>query len=515
MLCKGGPVVRLCFLSVAAVHCSLQFSPMRYLTLIVVTCLTVTTYAQKKITKSITDFITEREIDSHIRFLAADEMRGRATGSPELDIAANYIMTQFMAAGVKPAVGNSYFQPVSLRRQSPPSTVEFELSVKGTAGKFTGIVLEGPSIALAKPVVFAGYGTTRELDKLNVKGKIVVCLFGTEGSSGLGEGLFTLAPLKRRSIAERGGVALVEIMPSQGVPWAGLQNRFAGKRIVLEQEEEIPHLLMQNLETEPVQMLQQTSEGSGTLTIAREVPAVLSGRNVVGVIPGADPVLRNEYIAVTAHYDHVGVDKHAGQDSIFNGARDNAIGTTVLIETAKYFAQNPVKRSILLIALTAEEEGLLGSRWYAEHPVIPLKQTVFDLNCDGAGYNDKTIATVIDFNRTTADVLLRKACDLAGLELKGDPAPEQGLFDRSDNANFARKGVPSVNMSPGVKAFDQDLMKFYHQPADEVETLDMTYLAKFYRAMLFSVQALADTETAPAWKSGDKYEAAGKALYAK
>ncbi|MEJ1241573.1 M28 family peptidase [Chryseolinea sp. T2] len=488
---------------------------MRYLILIVAACFTLPVIAQKKSSKTITDFVTERDIASHITFLAADEMRGRDTGSPELDIAANYIMTQFMAAGVQPAGGSTYFHPVSLKRLSPPSKIEFDLSVNGTGGKLTGIVLEGHSTMLSKPVVYAGYGTAQELDKIDVKGKIVVCLFGGQRSTGLAEGLFALAPVKRKAIAERGGVAVIEIMPSQGVPWAGLQSRFGGKRIILEKEEEIPHLLMQNLESEPVRLLQQAIEGTGTLTVNRELPAAINGKNVIGVIPGSDPVLRNEYIAVSAHYDHVGVDKHAGQDSIFNGARDNAIGTTLLLETARYFTLNPVKRSILLVALTAEEVGLLGSYWYAEHPVIPLKQTVFDLNCDGAGYNDKSIATIIDFNRTTADVLLRKACTSAGLELKGDPAPEQGLFDRSDNVNFARKGVPSVNVSPGVKAFDQELMKYYHQPADEVQTLDMQYLARFYRAMLFSVQALANADKAPVWKSGDKYEAAGKELYAK
>ncbi|MGC3948773.1 MAG: M28 family peptidase [Chryseolinea sp.] len=121
----------------------------------------------------------------------------------------------------------------------------------------------------------------------------------------------------------------------------------------------------------------------------------------------------------------------------------------------------------------------------------------------------------MDFNRTTADDRLKNACLAAGLTLKGDPAPEQGLFDRSDNVNFARKGVPSVNMSPGVKAFDNELMKYYHQPADEIESLDMSYLAKFYRAMLLSVYSLANDGAKPVWKSGDKYEPAAKALYTK
>ena len=490
---------------------------MRYFILIVVSCCTFAVHAQKKSSKSIVDFINERDIDSHIRFLAADEMRGRNTGSPELDIAANYIMTQFMAAGVTPGDGKSFFQPVSLVRQAAPSKLEFTLDVNGSSGMLTGLLLEGTSAQLTKPVVFAGYGTAADLEKIDIKGKIVVCLFGAEGSTSLADGIFRSAPLKRKLASERGAEALVEVMTTPDAAWSALRNRFSSSRLMIQSDNktEIPHLLLQKSEVDPIKSLLDGKTGNGSLMIDRALPSPVQAKNVVGVIRGTDPALREEYVALTAHYDHVGVNKHAGQDSIFNGARDNAIGVTALLETAKYFTRTPAKRSILLIAFTAEEAGLLGSSWYAEHPVIPLKQTIFDLNCDGAGYNDKTIATVIDFNRTTADERLRNACIAAGLELKGDPAPEQGLFDRSDNVNFARKGVPSVNLSPGVKAFDSELMKYYHQPADEVETLDMTYLAKFYRAMLFSVNSLANDAQVPVWKSGDKYEPAARALYAK
>jgi Zn-dependent M28 family amino/carboxypeptidase len=305
-------------------------------------------------------------------------------------------------------------------------------------------------------------------------------------------------------------------MSVPGVPWGALSNYFSAPRVTLEgNEQTIPHVLIQPSDTDPLRSLLQKRNGQGRLAIDMPLPAPVFARNVMGVIRGSDATLREEYVAVTAHYDHVGVNRSAGQDSIFNGARDNAIGTTLLIETAQFFAKNPPKRSILLIAYTAEEKGLLGSHWYADHPVVPLKQTIFNLNCDGAGYNDTSIATIIDFNRTTADDLLRQACTAAGLMLKGDPAPEQGLFDRSDNVSLAKKGVPAVNVSPGVKAFDQELMKYYHQPADEVSTLDMVYLAKFYRAMLRGVLLIGNAKGAPAWKEGDKYEAAAKELYAK
>jgi Zn-dependent M28 family amino/carboxypeptidase len=236
-------------------------------------------------------------------------------------------------------------------------------------------------------------------------------------------------------------------------------------------------------------------------------------KNVAGAIEGKDPVLKNEWIVVSAHYDHVGVKKNATPDSIYNGARDNAIGTTALLHAAKFFSKNPPKRSVLFLAVTGEEKGLLGSEWYANHPLIPLNQTVFDLNCDGAGYNDKTIATIIDLNRTSVDELLKKACQSFGLEAKGDPAPEQNLYERSDNLNFAVKGIPAVDMAPGVKAFDPELFKYYHQPADEVSSLDMTYIEKFHRAFVYAAYLIVNDKEKPQWRKGDKFEEAGRRLY--
>lgn len=488
---------------------------MRFFTFILLLCSTIVT-AQRKSLKAIDDFVSPQSIEAPIRFLAADEMRGRNTGSPELDIAANYIMTEFMASGVAPGDGKSFFQSVSLIRQPKPGKVELMLNVDGVSTSALGILFEGSAVQFTKPVVFVGYGTIADFDKVDVKGKIVVCLLGAAGSSNVTEAILDTAPAKRRLALERGADALVEIMALQGIPWSALQNYLSKSKVMLQKEGAvIPHVLIQNSEEDALRSLKEKGAGTGSLTIEMAPATPIPAKNVVGIIQGTDPKLRNEYVAISAHYDHVGVNKQAGADSIFNGARDNAIGTTAVLEAARYFTKNPTKRSILLIALTAEEVGLLGSKWYAEHPIVPLRQTIFNLNCDGAGYNDTSIATVIDFNRTSADELLREACVAAGLQLKGDPAPEQGLYDRSDNVSFARKGVPAVNMSPGVKAFDQELMKYYHQPADEVSTLDMVYLAKFYRAMLRSIFALANASSAPAWKPGDKYEAAGKLLYSK
>jgi Zn-dependent M28 family amino/carboxypeptidase len=170
----------------------------------------------------------------------------------------------------------------------------------------------------------------------------------------------------------------------------------------------------------------------------------------------------------------------------------------------------------LLLACTGEEVGLLGSRYYAEHPLVPLNKTVFNLNIDGAGYNDTSIVTVIGLERTTAERDILDACKPFGLTAIQDPAPEQNLFDRSDNVSFARKGIPAPTFSPGFRAFDDAINKFYHQAADQAdEQFDFAYFHRFVKAFIHAARRIADNPSSPQWKSGDKYESIGKKLYGK
>ncbi len=242
-------------------------------------------------------------------------------------------------------------------------------------------------------------------------------------------------------------------------------------------------------------------------------PIPFSDNNVIGWIEGDDPKLKEEYVILSAHYDHIGVFKTNEKDSIHNGARDNGIGTAAILLAGKALVKHPPRRSVIIMALCAEEVDLLGSKWYVNHPLVPLNQTVYNLNCDGAGYNNKRLITVIDLNRTTADEVLRQASSQFELKLTGDPAPSEDLYANSDNYNFARKGIPSVNIAPGVKKFNRKLMKYYHRPSDEVSSLDFNYLEKFFRAFAYSSYLIADTEEAITWTSGDEFEEAGKKLY--
>lgn len=247
--------------------------------------------------------------------------------------------------------------------------------------------------------------------------------------------------------------------------------------------------------------------------VLRDSSSVAS-QNVIGMVGGTDPDLKDEYILLSAHYDHLGVGPAtADGDSIYNGARDNAIGVATIMAAGKYFANHPPKRSIIIAAWTAEELGLIGSRWFAEHPAVPLDQIVFNLNIDGAGYNDTTKVTVVGLERTTAEPMLESASEAFGLKAIPSPVPELNLFNRSDNVHFARNGIPAPTFSPGFTAFDEDIQRYYHQATDESETINFEYVTNYVRAYILSAQKIANAEKAPFWVPGDEYEAVGKRLF--
>lgn len=241
---------------------------------------------------------------------------------------------------------------------------------------------------------------------------------------------------------------------------------------------------------------------------------IVQSKNVIGVVEGSDPDLQNEYLLLSAHYDHVGVGPATAEgDSIYNGARDNAIGVATIMAAGKYFADHPPKRSIILALWTAEELGLIGSGYFAEHPAVPLEQIVYNLNIDGAGYNDTTKVTVVGLERTDAESIFESSSREFELDVIPSPAPELGLFNRSDNVHFARKGIPAPTFSPGFTAFDEEIQYYYHQPTDEANSLNFGYVTNYTKAYILSAERIANADEAPFWKSGDSYEDAGIQLY--
>jgi len=246
--------------------------------------------------------------------------------------------------------------------------------------------------------------------------------------------------------------------------------------------------------------------------------AILQSQNVIGVIEGTDAKLKNEYVIYSAHYDHIGIGKPDTKgDSIYNGARDNAIGTTAVLTMAENLAKYPTKRSALFILFTGEEMGLLGSQYYVQNPVLPLNQMIYCFNTDGGGYNNTSLATIAGLNRTTAKDKMIEGAKTFGLKALDidEVAPEEGLFDRSDNVSFAKVGIPAPTYSTGFDAFDDEINKYYHQAADEADSIDYDYLVKFYQGYILSGRFIANDPERPYWIKGDKYEAAANVLYGK
>jgi hypothetical protein len=242
----------------------------------------------------------------------------------------------------------------------------------------------------------------------------------------------------------------------------------------------------------------------------------VSLRNVMAFIPGTDPKLREQFLVLSSHYDHLGVTIHPRMeegklDSIYNGARDNATGTAAVIDAARYFARFPPKRSILFITYTAEEEGLIGSEYYAAHPLVPLKQTVYNLNIDNASYDDTTLISLVGLHRTSEDSLIITACAAYGLTVNGDPTGGSLFYD-SDNTPLAQKGVPAPTYSLGMRAFDSTITNRYHRLSDETGNMDLHYVLKFIRAYILAAKYIADDAAQPRWTKGDEFEKAWLSL---
>lgn len=463
--------------------------------------------------------IAKAEVEMQMRFIASDELQGRRTGEQGNLVAARFIAEQFRMLGIKPAVGQTDFL------QAVPFVIQ-KIARIGTliAGKDTlnvgkeFVILGSNAAHFTADLVFVGYGLPDDY-KTDVKGKIVVTQVGTPESKTPQE-IFAASNDKRKLATEKGAALLIELFTAQ-IPWNFASRYFGNEKISLDNGlgNAVPHIWVNGQQKKLTELFKNSATSATFHTTGREQISVASS-NVVGIIEGTDPTLKNEYIVVSAHLDHVGMGKKGGNtytaaDSIFNGARDNAFGTVAMLTAAKALSQKPAKRSILLIGYTGEEVGLLGSKYYSEHPLVPLKQCVFNLNSDGAGYSDKTLVSVIGLDRTNCKPEIVTACKAFGLGVFGDPAPEQGLFDRSDNVSLAAKGIPAPDFAPGFKSFDGEIAKYYHQATDNPESVDFDYLLKFCQSFAHSARLIANKPIKPYWIAGDKYEPAAQALYGK
>ncbi len=473
------------------------------------------------------DAITKTQVKSDLYFLASDFLKGRRTGSIGNDIAAEYIATQIQAAGFKPAPGmENYFQTINFETIIPPSEGALKLNnTEYQLGEDLLLITGAAADYKKATAVFAGHGLEADYQGLDVKGKVVFVQGGRPDDNSR-QATFEAMTSKKQLAEKMGAVGLIEIY-NMNRPWSYFQRYFGRKSMNLPNDESdgsgdkiIYGWIQANREVDDLKQMQDGKKLTVQLSSSGFKKEVNPSHNVVGILEGSDPELKNEYILLSAHFDHVGVGKQGGgtiteTDSIFNGARDNGAGTVALLSAARALGQNPPKRSVLYLACTAEEIGLLGSRYFAEHPVVPLNQIVFNLNIDNGGYNDTSIITVVGFGRTGTDDLIRTASERYGLKTINDPSPGQGLFDRSDNVSFARKGIPALTFSLGFTDFDAEIMKYYHQVTDNPDNMDYDYLHKYVQSYARLARLVADDAKRPQWIKGDKYEEAGKALYNK
>lgn len=495
-------------------------------------------------------------LKSHVQFLSSDAMRGREAGTPDFDVAAEYMASQMMAAGLTPGAAGKWFQPVALTTYKPSEKANWTLTRGGSATPLqfgvdyintTGSL--APEFAVQGGVVFAGYGVVYPQGKiddykgLDVRGKIVALFPGTpkglpsEVAAHFGDDdqkarlaqargakavLIVESPQRRAQFPfeavvpywdyERSGWAGPDGKPNASAPGApvvgyvgpvGAEKLFAGSRI--------KWLDLVAAERKGAKL--PTGALVGTLAASTKVAVRSTAtKNVVGLLEGADPVLKNQYIVLSAHLDHVGVGDAVNGDRIYNGAMDNAVGNSIMLEVARAFQRSGKRprRSILFVSLTAEEKGLIGSDYFAHFPVVAKGQIVADINMDMPilTYPIEDVV-VLGGERSSLGPVIAAAAAAEGLKVVPDPAPEEMFFVRSDHYSFVQAGIPAVSIDTGpggagAVAQKKFLEENYHKPSDQIDLpFDWPSVAKFARLNYAVARALTDADQRPSWNKGD------------
>ena len=493
---------------------------------------------------------------AHVMFLASDAMKGREAGTGEYDIAAQYVAAQFYAAGLRPGGDEGgYLQRVPLVSFKADGQGSFVWTGRG--GQPTPLVFgtdyvpvpnaEKAETSVSAPVVFVGYGIDapqyRQTDYkgVDVRGKIVVFVGGAPARFGGEERAFFGSGRTKLEVAQaHGAIGAIQIggAARPGMPATRLAEGYDRPRITWANPDGTGHAAgvpqLGTLTREgaaklfaPRDWARVAAEADkpdaryrsqalpGTLTVASKTSfAPLASSNVVGVIPGSDPALKDQVVVLSAHLDHIGVGKPVNGDAINNGALDNAIGIASLIEEAKRFkaAGAAPKRTLMFLAVTAEEKGLVGSDYFANHPTVPLASIVADVNLDMPillyPFEDMI---VFGAERSTIGPIVRRAVESAGVQLSPDPIPEQGIFVRSDHFRFVQKGVPSVFLWPGAKgpgkaAIDRFLSTDYHRPSDDLsQPILWDQGVRFVDVNYRIAREIADAGERPVWNKGDYF----------
>ncbi|WP_199555339.1 M28 family metallopeptidase [Sandaracinobacteroides hominis] len=482
---------------------------------------------------------------SHVKVLADDNMEGRLTGSPGYDRAAAYVSGQFQKLGLKPAGVNGYLQPVALKEQRI-DIAQSKLALDGVPLVIGEQVLLGTRVpqlptAFDAPLVFLGYGLHLpdsghdDFAGQDLKGKIVVTLAGKPNSISGALASHARSAELWPAMQKAGAIGLVTIAnPSQmDVPWARQKLSVAtpGMRLAdpALNDAKQPFLtaafspaeaemLFAGSGTSFAEILKKADAGENLPAInlnkklSGEVFALdreLSSPNVVGLLPGSDPKLAGEYVVLSAHLDHVGVDKPVNGDSIYNGAMDNASGIATMIEVGRELVKAKPKRSVLFVAVTGEERGLLGSRFNANKPTVDPKAVVANINMDMylPLWPFTTVTALGSEDSSLGPVSAQVAASL-GVKQIPDQEPQRNLFVRSDQYSWVRVGVPALALkfaavTPEEKAIQKAwLTERYHAPSDDLnQPINPDYAVAFNRYLEKLIVAVADAPVRPSWNA--------------
>jgi len=489
---------------------------------------------------------------AHVKFLADDSLEGRDTGSEGLRKAQAYAVEQLQKAGLEPAGSNGFYQPVRFNQyEVDEAKSSLALVANGQAktlsfadDAFIGTRATHASATLSAPLVFVGYGlkipekNLDELAGLDLKGKIVVYLAGSPSDIPTALASHYQTPAERwKSLRAAGAIGTVTIMnpASMDIPWS---------RISVNRNHPSMDLADAEFNETPGQQLgatfnpasaEQLFASSGhtfaeiaalgkdrkplphfALPVSLKANAViltkgLESSNIVAKLPGSDPALKNEFVVLSAHIDHVGIGAPINGDRIYNGAMDDGSGSALVMDIAASLKAHPekIQRSILFLLVTAEEKGLLGSKYFAAHPTVAAKSIVADVNVDM--FLPIVPLKILKIEGIEESDLGTRAAAIAqsmGVKPIADPEPLRNAFIRSDQYSFIKKGVPAVKVdvgfelgTPEQKIFKDWLTNRYHAPSDDVnQPVDLKAAAgyeEFTRRLLLET---ANTPARPQWK---------------
>jgi len=529
-----------------------------------VTLLTATAFAPSFARAQSRTPITATEIDAHLRFLSSDLLEGRAPGTRGGRLAAEYIASELLAAGVEPGANGSWFQQVPIDLVATQAA-----SIRAVAsGKATATLRQPDDVVIWSggtaeqssargELVFVGYGAVApeykwdDFKNVDVKGKVLLVLvndppappsepslFGGVAMTYYGRWTYKYEEAERRGAA---GVLIVHQTERAGYPWHTVVGSNATEHRLLPRDPKLPAPLGVRgwiTDSAATALLKQAGLDLAALraqAATREFHPVATGitmdlsvsstvqhlqsENVVGVVRGRDPALSKQYVVLSAHWDHLGIGVPVNGDSIYNGADDNASGVADILAVARAAAAQPrPKRSLLFTFVTAEESGLLGSAFFAQSPTVPLTQIVANLNVDGGNILGRSRdLIVLGDNKSSLGPQLAALIKPDGMRLSPVDHPEAGYFYRSDHFSLAKAGVPAVSIGVGVdyvgrptgwgKQQNDDYTEHrYHQPSDEYRPdFDLRGAVQLSDIVLRFARQLANAPSMPTWNADAEF----------